>query len=79
VGATNQAMIVVVLAAAVDLAAVLMLVDWLGLTVSLGPEIPFQRKYYYVPGTAAADERRVLFDPWPVQPRATLGLVAELP
>jgi hypothetical protein len=56
-----------------------MLVDWLGVTLSLGAEIPFERTYYFVPEPGGAGDRRVLFDPWPAQPRAVLGLLAEFP
>jgi hypothetical protein len=65
------------LATTVDFVAVLMLADWLGLAVSIGAEIPLKRKFYYIPGPEGADDRRVLFDPWPAQPRVVVGLLAE--
>lgn len=65
------------LAVTVDLEAGLEILDWLWLRLALGAEIPLTRQYYYLPEDPAGGER-VLFDPWPAQPRAALGLAGEL-
>jgi len=67
----------VTLAATADIEAGLELLGWLWLRLALGAEIVFSRQYYYLP-TGAGGER-VLFDPWPVQPRAVLWASAEFP
>lgn len=64
------------LAVTADLEAGLEILDWLWLRLALGAEIPITRQYYYLP-TSPTGGRRVLFDPWPVQPRAVLGLRGE--
>jgi hypothetical protein len=64
------------LAVTADLEAGLEIVGWLWLRLALGAELQLTRQYYYLPDSSAGGQR-VLFDPWPVQPRVVLGLAGE--